>query len=209
METKPLSLRVLKLVLALWWWIVILGAGVACIWTIAAPSDRVEIAMWGYASDIDTSALSAADREGQKLDVSFDGPTRVKFVAANGTQRIGIGHKIIGLLIVLPYFLLAIYFVKQLRDIVRTIDEQNPFAKENARRVRVIGILIFVFIAIDCIGRLAMSGFADTMVIPQGFNLNGRIKVNEGLLVVALAMLVLSEVFRHGSRMREEQSLTV
>lgn len=209
MNAKPTSLRLLKLLLALWWWGLILGA-VATL-SYVAMNDEVELALWGYASNIDTSTLEAVDRQGQQLAVKFDGPARVKLVlpSETGKPNFGVGHKVIGVLIILPYYLTSIYIVKQLRDIVQTIDVQNPFAKENAARIRVVGILIFVFQAIETGGRLAMSGFADSMVVPTGFNLNGRIEFNEGLLFVGMAMIVLSEVFRHGSRLREEQSLTV
>ena len=75
--------------------------------------------------------------------------------------------------------------------------------------IRVVGILIFMFVGIDCLGRLAMSGYADAMVVASGFNLDGRININGSMVVVAIGMLVLSEVFRHGSNLREENSLTV
>ncbi len=211
MSERTLSLRLLKLLLSIWWWGLIVGGAVAIVFVATRSSDDVEFAMIGYASDIDTSTLTAEDRKGQKFDVRFDGPSRVKLVASgeNGTMNLKAGPKIISLLLIALFFILSLYFVKQLRDIVRTIDQNDPFAEENARRVRVTGMLIIAYGMIESLGKLAMSGFADSMVIPHGFSLNGRLEFNSGLLIVGTAVIVLSEVFRHGARIREDQALTV
>ena len=210
-QDKPISLQLMKLLLAVWWWGLIVAGVLFVGWVVTRDADNIEVAMLGYASDIETSAMMAEDRNGQQLAVEFDGPAKVKLILPNepGQRNLTIGHKIISLAIMVPFFIVCVYFVKLLRDIVRTIDQGDPFAEENAQRVRTIGGLILLFELVRSAGQLAISGFADSMVIAQGFNLSGRLEVNVGLLVVGTAVIVLSEVFRHGSRMREEQSLTV
>ena len=208
MLTKPLSLRLLKIVLSLWWWGLIVG-GILFVGFVATRNgDEIDFAMIGYASDIDTSALLAHDRDGKAWTVEFDDPVKVRLIADQPSGA-ATGRKVVSLAVITPMFILLLFFVKQLRDIVRTIDQQDPFAVENAGRVRTVGLLLLGYVLVECVARALMSGIADVMVVAEGFNLNGRIKINEGLLVAGLAIIVLSEVFRHGSRIREEQSLTV
>lgn len=211
MQDKPLSLRLMKLTLAAWWWALILGTAIFVLLVLTTSASNLSFAIQGYASDLDTSAFAAVDREGRELNFEFDRPLPVKFLFSDEAEEttIGLGLRLLGIGVILPCFFVGLYFVKQLRDIVRTIDDNDPFADENAGRIRMIGILIFAFEILVCLGRLVMSGIADVVVRPTGFNLNGRIELNESLLVVALAMLVLSEVFRHGARIRQEQSLTI
>ncbi|KAA5547103.1 DUF2975 domain-containing protein [Roseiconus nitratireducens] len=211
MNRKPFSLSVLKLLVSVWWWGLIVSGIVAGLWIAGTPADQLEWGLVGYASDIDTSALQAEGRDGQSVNVQFDGPARIKLLFPNSTN---VGNSHFGPKAMILFFLglafaACIYFVKQLRDIVRTIDQNDPFVAENARRMRTIGVLILVFAFVKGIAQLAISGIADSMVTPTGFNLNGRLEFPVGLIAVALAVIVLSEVFRHGSRMREEQSLTI
>lgn len=213
METteKPVSLLALKGFLAIWWWGLIVGGIAALVFLAAAEPTDVDFAMTGYASGVSTESLSAVDRHGTELKVEFEDPVRLKLLLPNeeGDRQLKAGHKVISVLLVIPFFLANLYFVKQLRDIVRTVDQGNPFDAENARRARIIGGLIVAYVVLESIGRLAMSGYADTMVKPAGFDLNGRIEVSWGLLIVGCTVIVLSEVFRHGAILREEQSLTV
>ena len=202
-----MSLRLLKLLVNVWWWGLIVFGVVSIAWIASRSPDNLEFAMVGYASDIDTSALGAEDHNGQELRVEFDGPARVKLIPPKG--NLTFGHKLICLAVLALVFAACLYFVKQLKDIVLTMDQQDPFVADNARRVRAIGVLTLAFAVFKGIGQLAISGFADSTVIPTGFSLNGRIEVPVGLLIVGVAVVVLSEVFRHGTQIRKDQSLTI
>ena len=211
MSDKPLSLRLLKLLLAIWWWGLLVGGAAGLLLMATLAPKNLNFPMIGYASDIDTSTLTAEDRSGQKLAVEFDGPTRVKLFASSvdDSKSLSTGHRVVSVFVLATYFALSLYFVKLLRDIVGTVDRNDPFVDENARRVRSIGILIIAYGMMESLSQLALSGYADSMVVPDGFNLNGRLELNVGLLVVGIAVVFLSEVFRHGARIREEQLLTV
>ena len=52
---KPLTLRFMKLVLAVWWWALIVGAIAFVALLVTAPAEDVRFAVQGYAGDIDTS----------------------------------------------------------------------------------------------------------------------------------------------------------
>lgn len=207
MTEKPLSLTILKLFVNAWWWgIIVLGVAAIGLIATRSPND-FELAMVGYASNIDASTLTATDREGNRLGVEFDGPTKLKLVAPAGSLTEG--HKIIGMTLLVLFLASCGYFVKQLRDIVRSVYQQDPFVADNVRRVRTLGLLIIAFAITKSVGQLAISGYADAKVVPTGFSLDGHLEVPFGLLVAGTAVIVLSEVFRHGARLREEQSLTI
>lgn len=211
MTENNFSLKLLKLLLTIWWWAILLG-GIACLvfaFTLASGNGNYELI--GYASDIDTSNLSAQDKSGTQLQVKFDGPARVRLQGLNESSemRPGLAQRLIPVLLMGIMCGFLLFLVKKLKDIVRTIEQGNPFIVENSARVRVIGILVIVYCFADSAGDFFMSGVADSMVIPAGFSLNGHIAIHWGLLMVGIAVIVLSEVFRHGSQIREDQSLTV
>ncbi|MCC9600274.1 DUF2975 domain-containing protein [Stieleria sp. JC731] len=211
MNTKPISLSLLKLFVNVWWWGLIATAAIASLWITLAPSAIDHRSFTGYASHIDTSPLQAIDRSGHEVNVEFDGPAKVKLTYADAieTEPPGFKYKALALVFLGAAFSVSLCFVKQLRDIVRTIDQDDPFVPENASRLRTIGMLIMLFAFAKGLGQFLISGYADTMVTPTGFNLNGRLEFPAGLFTVAIVVLVLSEVFRHGTRIREEQSLTI
>ncbi len=96
-------------------------------------------------------------------------------------------------------FGVMLYVVERLLELLKTLRFGSPFVKENAVRFRRVGIALLVgevskiFISI-----LAMVVDAD---------------VDVGLDFITFmsiaAVFVLSEVFREGARMKEEQDLTV
>lgn len=95
--------------------------------------------------------------------------------------------------------------LKQLRLICQTLVMGDPFVPENAQRLRTIWIAV----AIAEIFRLA-SGLVMSKMISSGTTeteLTLDLRVFVWFLV--LALITLSEVFREGARLRQEQKLTV
>lgn len=111
--------------------------------------------------------------------------------------------------------LCALFFigVVQMVNIFEDVGQGKPFARENAGRLRIVGYAmaggaIFKFVAqmgtlLLLKGEIAMSGAE----IPWFWLL--RETLNWGLLAGGLVVLVISEVFRLGNKLQEEQELTV
>jgi hypothetical protein len=111
--------------------------------------------------------------------------------------------------------LCALFFigVVQMVNIFEDVSLGKPFAVENARRLRVVGYAmaggaIFKFVVqmgtlLFFKGEIAMIGAE----IPWLWLL--RETLNWGLLAGGLVVIVISEVFRLGNRLQEEQELTV
>lgn len=98
-----------------------------------------------------------------------------------------------------------IYICVQLRRILRTLAQGDPFVPENAPRL----LRISVAIAIMELARYAIIillmffvDFGDAATGP-------RFSVSFVAWISAAAMLVFYQVFREGSRLREEEKMTV
>ncbi|MCX5752204.1 MAG: DUF2975 domain-containing protein [Candidatus Krumholzibacteria bacterium] len=111
--------------------------------------------------------------------------------------------------------LCALFFVGvvQMVNIFEDVSQRKPFARENAGRLRIVGYAmaggaIFKFVMqmgtfLLFKNEITMSG-AET---PWLWLL--RETFNWGLLAGGLVVLVISEVFRLGNKLQEEQELTV
>ncbi|MDZ7629427.1 MAG: DUF2975 domain-containing protein [Parvularculaceae bacterium] len=103
---------------------------------------------------------------------------------------------------VLKHFItfgVALYVVERLLELLKTLRFGSPFVKENADRFRNLGWALLIGEGAKIIiGILAAIFDAEVEAGLDGIT----------LLAVA-AVFVLSEVFREGARMKEEQDLTV
>lgn len=213
MKNTSLSLRVFRFILTVSWWGSIGLAVVAVLAMFGAlifsGPEPWEFSYMGYASDIETSALSVTDKNGNVGGFEFKPPTyvNVSFPIETTIGRLKL-ISLVGVVggIVFTVFLL---FLKQLRGILNTLDSRDPFVSENARRVRTIGILLLVATFGQSLLVLIVTGYADASLNPVGFALDGHLEFDFTQLFAGLSVLVLSEVFRHGTKMREEQELTV
>jgi len=145
----------------------------------------------------------------------------------NGTVRFRV-HKIYGefshlnmprTLVLAAFFrilvLCALFFIGivQMANIFEDVSQGKAFARENAGRLRIVGYAmaggaIFKFVVqmgtfLLFKGEIAMRGAE----IPWIWLL--RETFNWGLLAGGLVVIVISEVFRLGNKLQEEQELTV
>lgn len=104
---------------------------------------------------------------------------------------------------VLKHFItfgVLLYVVERLLEILKTLRFGSPFVKENADRFRKLGWALLLGEGSKIvIGILAAIVDADI----DDIGLDGI------TLIAVVAVFVLSEVFREGARMKEEQDLTV
>jgi MFS family permease len=120
-----------------------------------------------------------------------------------------------------PHFLvgyLALAFVKfgfalaiiyQLKRIFRTLRLGQIFKDENARRVRAIGLLTLGGAIVNSL----LSFFIGSLVVGDlnivGVTIEPSLHWNPEGLFTGLVLIVLAEIFRHGTALQAEQDLTV
>jgi len=117
---------------------------------------------------------------------------------------------LVGNAIVLIVFLsLALWVLGLLRAVFRTLRDGQPFVPINATRIRWIGLAVIV----TEVARSAMVFFenyyAMTHFSADGLRFDAWPDINVFPILHGLVILVIAEVFRAGTRLDEDQSLTV
>ena len=104
-------------------------------------------------------------------------------------------------LVVLPGIM---YICIQLRLILRTLADGDPFVPENSPRLVRIALTIAIMELARYGVTLLLLAFVDF-----GIGEGPRISVSVVAWISAAAMLVFSQVFREGTRLREAEKMTV
>lgn len=96
-------------------------------------------------------------------------------------------------------FGVMLFVVNRLLEILKTLRFGSPFVRENADRFRGLGYALLI-------GEGAKFAFGFLSMI-----FDAEVDINSTMItwLAIIAVFVLSEVFREGARMKEEQDLTV
>lgn len=98
---------------------------------------------------------------------------------------------------------IGIYVLLKLRQVIGTVSAGVPFDRQNVDRVKAIGFAM--------VGLAVVPMFLP-LLIPQAVRSAMRIdlvNLDPGLLLAALVVFVLAEVFREGICLREDADMTV
>jgi hypothetical protein len=206
----------LTVVLNVAWGVVALGLGLTALLFVLSPF--VEGPM-----EVDASLLVVGSKMTIPVSFSVDARThRVRAPSlgiedaeirdAHGSLRFPTrrGAFFVGNVILLIFlFALALWVIGQLRAVFRTLRDGRPFVPANATRIRWIAYSVII-------GELARSAivffenyYAMTHFSADGLRFDVRPDVNVFAIICGLIILVIAEVFRAGTRLDEEQSLTV
>jgi hypothetical protein len=96
-------------------------------------------------------------------------------------------------------FGVMLYIVNRLLEILRTLRFGSPFVRENADRFRKVGFALLI-------GEAAKFLF---FVLGEVFEADVGYDTELTTWLAIISVFVLSEVFREGAKMKEEQDLTV
>ncbi len=113
----------------------------------------------------------------------------------------------VSLILLMTAFLL--WVVGQLRHVFRSLSAGVPFAADNARRIRWVGIAIIVGEVARSVIVFSWSAYLSQHFTANGLNFVAIADFNISVVLSGLVILVISEVFREGTRLQEEQSLTI
>lgn len=111
--------------------------------------------------------------------------------------------------IMFAIFVLATQIViNRLRKIFTSLIEGDPFVPENAKHMRTIWTVLAGF---ECLNMLFSSGtLVATKIFGETFaGLSGEFHINWSLWLAVIVLLVLTEIFDEGARLRQEQKLTI
>jgi hypothetical protein len=104
-------------------------------------------------------------------------------------------------------FVLMIPILKQLVLILKTVEEDKPFAKENAKRISTVGIVLMLSsFLIPAFEVFVARIMIDTLKIE---NISTNYSANIILILTGFMMFILSGIFKYGSYLQHEYDETV
>lgn len=115
---------------------------------------------------------------------------------------IGIGYALIGLLATL-------WAVWNLRQVVKTALDGEPFAAANSRRLRNIGVVILVVTLAAPFIEYQFGSYLLAQLDVENLALSPALRLSKEGLLGGLLFLALASIFRHGTELEEEKALTV
>lgn len=113
------------------------------------------------------------------------------------------------MLTVTAMLIIALWVVSQLRALFRTMSQSHPFAPGNALRVQRVGWAVILAEPVRAVMTYAANTFAEANFVGDGVRFVSDINLNLGPIFAGLVILVIAEVFRAGTRLDEDQSLTI
>ncbi|HYG40243.1 MAG TPA: DUF2975 domain-containing protein [Cytophagales bacterium] len=131
------------------------------------------------------------------------------------SAKLNFKNKVDAVLIMESFLFLSLIFFFSLtitylvKKIFNTLTENTPFVPENAKRLKQIGFLIILYaplkIAYDLVShsKATMNFLIDNAPIGTEFNFHFE------TIIAGLVILVIAEIFRIGTHLKEEQDLTV
>jgi hypothetical protein len=126
--------------------------------------------------------------------------------APNGTYL----AVVVVLVLVWVMLSLSMLFVRQLRAIVGTVDEGDPFQPENAARLARMGWYALGTQLCEFVGQPLVSAYGKYATgFTHGISTSGGQHVSLAPLGLAVTLFILARVFRQGAAMREDLEGTV
>ena len=103
------------------------------------------------------------------------------------------------------------YIVFLVRKIIRSVVDGNPFIKENGKRLRIAGAVVILVPIILWISRISIASQIITSINIENVKLaaTGLTDITYLCIGAGMFLIVLSEVFRIGTSLKEENELTV
>ncbi|RDC65441.1 DUF2975 domain-containing protein [Adhaeribacter pallidiroseus] len=113
------------------------------------------------------------------------------------------------LLVMWVAFTISLSITYLLRQLFRSLAQNNPFVLENAQRLRIIAILIMVTSFTTFAHDAIVNWFLQQNFLLSGSGIRAHLVIDLKTLFAGLIVLVIAEIFRIGAQMKEEQELTV
>ena len=146
---------------------------------------------------ISAPGLGIEDAELQNVQASLRFPPRGgMFFAAN-------------LAVVIGALAVLLWLLAQLRGLFRALRDGQPFAPSNATRVRRIAWVLMASEVVRAGIVYAENSYVASHFVATGLRFEAQPHLNFFAIFSGLVILVISEVFRTGTRLDEDQSLTV
>ena len=108
----------------------------------------------------------------------------------------------------LRYLLLGIFFYCFNR-ILKTVIQNDPFSNKNSTRLYIMGVSLMVLPIIRIIHSSVLAGYLSKSISENAYQFSASFNNSEGSIMFGLTIVLLGYVFKEGTRIYEEQKLTV
>lgn len=115
----------------------------------------------------------------------------------------------VAMVIVAGLLALGIWFLLELRRIVNTVSEGDPFIPDNADRLRRMGWIALAAQAVAVPLAAVIIWLAGLVEDNDGIRLDDDMGFSGGGVILVLVLFILARVFKRGAEMREELEGTV
>jgi hypothetical protein len=122
-------------------------------------------------------------------------------------DRGGVLYAAVTTLIVL--LAIGLWILGQLCAVLRTVRDGKPFTAANVRRIRWVGVGVILGEFVASGSALFGNYYAASHVVWDGVQFGGVPIVSPTGILHGLVILAIAEVFRTGTRLDEDQSLTI
>lgn len=112
----------------------------------------------------------------------------------------------LGLLLALG---ISLFIVHLLRLMLRTVRAGEPFAEVNARRLRMIGVLLLVVGIMGPVLEYLVASMLLARIPVSGLAITAPLDARTDVILGGLLLLVLSAVFARGAELERDRSLTI
>ena len=103
----------------------------------------------------------------------------------------------------------GLWVLTQLRAVFRTLRDGRPFVPANAARIRWIAYAVILGEIARSIVLFVGNAYARSHFAADGLSFDSWPSINAFAIIHGLIILVIAEVFRAGTRLDEDQSLTI
>ena len=206
----------LTVLLNIAWGVVALGLALTALLLVVSPfvegPMEVDASLMAVGSNMTIPVSFSVDARTHRVTAPSLGIEDAEIRDVRGSLRFPArwGAFLVGnAILVILMFGLVLWVLGQLRAVFRTLRDGQPFVPANATRIRWIAYGVIA-------GELARSVlvffenyYAMTHFAADGLRFDVRPDLNVFAIICGLIILVIAEVFRAGTRLDEEQSLTV
>jgi hypothetical protein len=198
----------LTLVLTVTWYIVALALALTtCIAALSAFHD------FGATSEIDIPVSFEVDARALRVSAPSLGVEMAHLHDVRGSlifpPPTGVSLVTPALLAVTVMLAITLWVLGQLRAVFRTLRDGQPFVAVNAVRIWRIGVVVIIGELARSAIVFAANSYAMTHFSANGLQFNAPPDVNIFTIIHGLIILAIAEVFRAGTRLDEDQSLTI
>jgi hypothetical protein len=113
------------------------------------------------------------------------------------------------MLLIVLLFSFLLWVLAQLRHVFRSLSRGLLFIPENARRIRWVGFTVVFGELVRAALVYFWSYYTSLHFTANGMRFVASSDLSGTTIVAGLAILVIAEVFREGTRLHEDQSLTI